>query len=96
MTDTIKRDLVDEYLNLALAEFKEKATDLVSFHGDDLTLLQIRNLRNSIFTKHVREFAMQERDSLSAGLFSSSFSHFVERFIESIDDAVLNDFPVFE
>lgn len=96
MESTKSRDTVNQYLDLASAEFKEAATNLVSLHGDGLTFSQVRNLSNSIFTKYVRDFAIEERDSFSSGLFSTALSDFVEKFIELMDDETINSFPVLE
>lgn len=96
MENTNSRDIVDQYLSSAFDQFKKEAARLVSDYGDDLTILQIRNLRNSIFTNYVREFAIQERDTFSSALFSSELANFVERFVDKIDNAVINEFPIFE
>lgn len=96
MENTNSRDIVDQYLSSAFDQFKKEAAKLVSVHGDDLTVLQVRNLRNSIFTNYVREFAIQERDTFSSGVYSSALADFVERFVDNIDTAVINDFPILE
>ncbi|KAA0940019.1 hypothetical protein FQ087_22150 [Sporosarcina sp. ANT_H38] len=35
-------------------------------------------------------------DSFSSALFSSKLANFVERFVEGIDTAVINEFPIIE
>lgn len=96
MESTISRDIVNQYLNSASSEFKEAATNLSSLQGDGLTFVEVRNLRNSIFTKYVRDFAIQERGSLSSKIFATSLSDFVEKFIQFLDDETIDVFSVFE
>lgn len=96
MESTISRDIVNQYLNSAFAQFKIEAAKLVSTHGDELTVLQIRNLRNSIFTNYVREFAMQEPGSMSQELYYSALAQFVDLLVDRIDTEVVNNFPILE
>lgn len=91
---TIKRDLVDEYLDSASAEFTKKAEDLIALRGDSLTLLEMKNLRNSIFTDYVSEFVANEVDNLSQDLFIASLGKFVEMLDQQVKDNLLNDFSI--